>query len=101
MTRGMVNEEKKPLVSICCITFNHALYIRDALNGFVMQKTTFAFEIIISDDASTDGTTEIIKEYCEKYPETIVPIYHKENEYSKGIRGIMAKNTFPIARGKY
>jgi len=66
-----------------------------------MQETNFAFEIIINDDASTDGTTEIIKEYEDKYPEIIVPVYHKENQYSKGIRGINIRNTFPISRGKY
>ena len=48
-----------PLVSISCITYNHAKYIRDALEGFLMQKTNFQFEILIHDDASTDGTTNI------------------------------------------
>ena len=52
--------KNKPLVSICCITYNHAPYIRDALEGFLMQKTNFPFEIIIHDDASTDGTVEIV-----------------------------------------
>jgi len=55
----------KPLVSICCITYNHASYIRDAIEGFLMQKTNFPFEIIIHDDASTDGTSEIVKEYAD------------------------------------
>ena len=44
------------LVSICCITYNHAPFIRQCLNGFVMQKTKFPFEILIHDDASTDVT---------------------------------------------
>ena len=52
-----------PLVSICSITYNHAPYIRQCLGGFLMQKTNFKYEIIIHDDASTDGTTEIIKEW--------------------------------------
>ncbi len=92
---------KRPVVSICCITYNHVKYIRQALDGFLMQKTDFDFEIIINDDASTDGTTEIIQEYVEKYAEVIIPVYHVENEYSKGIRGITVRNTFPLARGKY
>jgi len=66
-----------------------------------MQKTNFPFEIIINDDASTDGTTDIIRDYHSKFPDLFVPVYHEENEYSRGVRGIMARNTFPIARGKY
>jgi hypothetical protein len=65
------------------------------------QKTDFPFEIIIHDDASTDGTTEIIKEYELRYPETVVPIYQKENQYSQGIRRIMASFMICVARGKY
>lgn len=71
------------MVSIICSAYNHAKYIRDALNGFIMQKTTFNFEVLIHDDASTDGTAEIIKEYEKKYPEIIKPIYQIENQYSK------------------
>lgn len=71
------------LVSIWCITYNHELYIRDAIKGFLSQKTNFIYEIIIHDDASTDKTAEIIKEYEEEYPELIHAIYQKENQYSK------------------
>ncbi len=90
-----------PLVSISCITYNHAPYIRECLDGFLMQKCDFDFEVLIHDDASTDGTQEIIKEYQEKYPEIIKPIFQNENQYSKGVRGIMAKFNFPRAKGKY
>lgn len=92
---------EKPLVSICSITYNHALYIRDCLDGLLMQKTDFPFEIIINDDCSTDGTTEIIKEYVNKYPNIISPIYHDENQYQKGIRGMYQRFVYPKARGKY
>jgi len=91
----------EPLVSICCITYNHKPYIRDAIEGFLKQKTNFPIEIIIHDDASTDGTTDIIKEYEKKLPEIVFPIYQTENQYSKGVRGIAARYTFPRARGKY
>lgn len=91
----------KPLVSICSITYNHAPYIRQCLDGFLMQKTNFPFEIIINDDCSTDGTTEIIKEYAAKYPDLIKPIFHDENQYQKGVRGIFVKFVFPKAQGKY
>lgn len=70
-------------VSVICNTYNHEKYIRDALNGFVMQKTDFAFEVLIHDDASTDHTADIIREYEQKYPELIKPIYETKNQYSK------------------
>lgn len=73
----------KPLVVIRCITYNHEPYLRDALEGFVMQKTDFPFVAIVHDDASTDGTAKIIREYAEKFPDIILPIYETENQYSK------------------
>lgn len=90
-----------PLVSICSITYNHEPYIRQCLDGFLMQKTNFKYEIIIHDDASTDGTAEVIKEYAEKYPNLIIPIFQTENQYSKGLRGFYARFIYPIAKGKY
>lgn len=90
----------KPLVSICCITYNHELYIREAIEGFLMQKTTFAIEILLHDDASTDGTAEVIREYEKKYPNLIFPVYQTENQYSKGVK-ISFTYQFPRARGKY
>ena len=91
---------KEPLVSISCITFNHENYIRDALEGFLMQKTDFDFEILIHDDASTDGTQKIIEEYAGKYPEIIKPILETENQYVKGRRGSLVFN-IPRAKGRY
>ena len=73
-----------PLVAIRCITYNHEPYIRDALEGFVMQQTNFPFVAIVHDDASTDCTADIIREYAAKYPHIIKPIYETENQYSKG-----------------
>ena len=88
------------LVSICCITYNHAPYIRQCLDGFIMQKTNFKFEILIHDDASTDGTADIIREYEAKYPSIFKPIYQTENQYSKG-KNISATYNWPRAVGKY
>lgn len=76
-------KESSPTVAIRCITFNHGPYIRQCLEGFVMQKTTFPFVAIVHDDASTDETSTIIKEYAIKYPHIIKPIFEKENQYSK------------------
>jgi glycosyltransferase involved in cell wall biosynthesis len=89
-----------PLVSICCITYNHEIFIRDAIEGFLMQKSTFPIEIIIHDDASTDKTAEIVAEYANKYPELIFPIFQTENQFSKGIK-ISATYVWPKAKGKY
>lgn len=72
-----------PLVSIRCLVYNHEPFLRQCLDGFVMQQTTFPFEAIVHDDASTDGSAAIIREYAEKYPDIIKPIYETENLYSK------------------
>lgn len=89
-----------PLVSIACLTYNHEKYIRDAINGFLIQKTDFQIEIIIHDDASTDNTANIIREYEKKYPELIKPIYQNENKYSKGIKP-SPNYVWPKCSGKY
>lgn len=87
-------------VTIRCFTFNHERFIRQCLEGFVMQKADFRFEAIVHDDASTDNTAAIIREYAEKYPDIIKPIYETENQYSKhdgSLTRIMNAHT----RGKY
>lgn len=94
-------EDKEPLVSICCITYNHENYIRDAIEGFLIQNTSFPFEIIIHDDASTDNTANIIEEYANKYPDLFVTILQSENQWSKGGGSIYARFVYPRARGKY
>lgn len=76
-------DNKKYLVCILCITYNHDKYLADALEGFVMQKTTFPFVAIVHDDASTDGTADVLKKYAEKYPDIIKPIFELENQYGK------------------
>lgn len=93
-------EDREIMVSISCITYNHAPYIRQCLDGFLMQKTNFNFEVLIHDDASIDGTTEIIKEYETRYPDIIKPMYEEENQWVKGRRGSKVFN-FPRAKGKY
>ena len=73
----------KPLVAIHCLVYNHEPYLRDCFEGFVMQQTNFPFVAIVHDDASTDGSAAIIREYEEKYPDIIKPIYETENQWRK------------------
>lgn len=89
------------VVSISCITYNHAPYIRQCLDGFINQQTNFAFEVLIHDDCSTDGTDLIIKDYSEKYPSIFSPIFEEVNQYSTGKPFGSAVWNFPRARGKY
>ena len=67
-------EKKDCMVSIWCLCYNHAEYIAQTLDSFLEQETDFPFEIIISDDASTDGSADIIRSYAEKYPDIIRPM---------------------------
>lgn len=92
--------DNEVIVSVYCLAYNHQDYIRDALNGFINQKTDFRFEVIVHDDASTDNTAEVIREFEEKYPDIIKPIYQSENQYSKGV-DIIKKFIKPMVRGKY
>ena len=95
-----MESENNIIVSVVCMTYNHEKYIRDALDGIVNQKTNFQYEVIVHDDASTDGTARIIREYAEKYPQIIKPIFETENQYSKGVT-IGKTIVYPKIRGKY
>lgn len=102
MNKLHVNSEVKNtaiMVSIICIVYNQKQYIRECLDSFLMQKTNFKIEIVIHDDASTDGTAEIIREYEEKYPDLIKAIYQQENQFSQGVN--MWVSVPPHASGKY
>jgi glycosyltransferase involved in cell wall biosynthesis len=100
ITEHKWNEDSFPIVSISCIAFNQAKYIQETLDSFLDQETNFLVEILIHDDASTDGTDLIILEYSKKYPNIFKPTLQKENQYSK--KGFtFAFLEFKRARGKY
>lgn len=86
---GKITEGWSPargdLVSVCMLTYNHAPYLRDALNSILNQKTNFGFEILVHDDASQDGSQKIIEEYAARYPKIIKPILQKVNQHSQKI----------------
>jgi glycosyltransferase involved in cell wall biosynthesis len=88
------------VVSVSCLTFNHEKYLEQAIDSFLMQEVDFPFEILIHDDASTDGTADILRAYQVRYPEIIKPIFQKENQLSRGIR-ISPTYQWPRALGKY
>jgi glycosyltransferase involved in cell wall biosynthesis len=80
-----------------CITYNHEKFIGQALESFVMQETKYPFEVIISDDCSTDNTAKIIAEYANKYPAVIKPIFRQKN---LGIEGNFLE-TLSLANTEY
>ena len=96
-----------PFVSVFITTYQHAPFIRDCLEGVLMQKTTFPIEILIGEDESTDGTREICIEYAEKYPDKI-RLFLRDRKtsqlYDEGGKFIMRFNHKWLrksARGKY
>ena len=89
-----------PLVSVRCITYNQKKFIGQALDSFLIQKTNFPFEVVVHDDASTDGTANIIREYEKKYPLIIKPIYEEENQWSKP-NNALGRIVNAALRGKY
>lgn len=91
---------EKIKVSIISFAYNHEKFIGEAIESFVSQKTNFAFEVIIHDDASKDSTASIISYYEKKYPDTIKPIYQKVNQASQE-KGRVTKICLKAAKGEY
>ena len=95
-------ESDELMVTVNCLVYNHEPFLRQCLDGFVMQKTTFKFEVIVHDDASTDRSADIIREYAERYPNIIRPVFEKENQYSKGVtRELLHIFFLPTCSRKY
>ncbi|WP_409415527.1 glycosyltransferase family 2 protein [Flavobacterium sp. PS2] len=96
-----MQQDNTPILSVICTSFNHEKYIKECLDGFVMQQTNFLFEIIVHDDASTDSTAEIVKDYEIKHPNLFFNIYQSENQFTKKGVNIWYDIMLPKARGKY
>lgn len=90
-------EPGAPVVSICTVTYNAEPFIRDAIESVLKQKVDFEMEFVISDDASTDGTAAVIREYAEKYPNLIRAFVNPKN---LGMNPNF-KQAFSACRGKY
>ena len=88
------------VVSVSTLAYNHEEYIAQCIEGVLEQRTDFAFELLVHDDASTDGTAEVIRRYQQRYPGIVKPIYQRENQHSKKI-GISRTYQYSRAAGKY
>lgn len=95
-----MRDQTEVLLTVRCLTYNHAPYIRRCLEGLVGQKTNFRFEVMVHDDASTDGTADIVREFAQKYPDIIKPILETENLHSKR-DGSLERVTYTSLKGKY
>ena len=98
--RNKIFSDEEIKISICCITYNHEKFIEKCIEGFLEQECNFRVEIIIYDDASTDQTSKIVKQFADKYPSIIQPIFSEKNQFSLGVNPYYAY-VFPKARGKY
>ena len=94
-------ESNSCMVSVYCSVYNHKKYIAQCLDSLVSQKTSFEYEIIVKDDASTDGTSDIIREYAEKYPRRVVPLILSENHLQRGLGAVAFEKAYSMTRGKY
>lgn len=92
-------QAREPVVSITCPAYNQRAWIAQTLDSFLSQRTRFPFEILINDDASHDGTAEIIADYALRYPNLIRPVFHEQNQYQQGKYCFPA--LFNMARGRY
>ncbi|MDR2399718.1 MAG: glycosyltransferase [Endomicrobium sp.] len=95
-----MKDNNTPLVTVVCLTYNHEKFIKQALDGFIMQKTSFPFEVIVHDDASSDGTADIVREYEKKYQNIIKPIYQTENQLQNEEKSIL-RDIFAKIKSKY
>lgn len=94
----MYSSNQMPKVSVTVVTYNHGEWLRECLDSIITQETNFSFEVIVSDDASTDGTTRaILAEYAERYPDVIKPVFHETN--IGGTKNYL--DTMSRARGTY
>src|SRR5690554_233263 len=96
-----------PLVSVCVQTYNHEDYIEKCLNGILIQKTNFNFEIILGEDDSKDATRQICIKYAKQYPDkirlflrdrTLTQLKDENGNLIRRLNGIFTRMS---AEGKY
>lgn len=96
----MTEDTRPVMVTVQTTVYNHEPYLRQCLDGIITQLTNFHFEVVVHDDASTDGSAAIIKEYAARYPNLIIPVFENENLYSKH-DGSLRKTMQKHSRGRY
>ena len=84
-------------VSVLVVTYNHASFVRQALDSALVQRSPHPFEILISEDCSTDGTREIVQEYAERHPDIVRLLLSEQNLRSNEV----VARGFRAARGRY
>jgi glycosyltransferase involved in cell wall biosynthesis len=92
-------KQRTPVISIICTTYNHERYIESTIRGFLSQHCSYPFEILIHDDASTDGTQRVIRAWQARYPTLIKPVLQVVNQKSQGIRPF--ETLLARAQGQY
>jgi glycosyltransferase involved in cell wall biosynthesis len=88
------------LVTVICITYNHRPFIADALESVCAQRTTFPFEVIVHDDASTDGTADIVRRHAARHPTIVRPVLQETNLWSQGVNPVTTC-VWPRVRGTF
>lgn len=99
LTRAWPKTWTVPMVVVRCIVFNHGKFIERCLQGFLIQETTFPFEVFVHDDASTDESAAVIRRYAERYPLILKPVYENENQYSKKDGSFFRTTWQPVIQG--
>ncbi len=89
----------EPLVSVYCMTYNQEKTIGQTIESIVAQKTDFPFELIVHDDASSDDTAKIVREYADRYPHIVRPIFQNENQFKNC--NLIKTHIHPVAKGRY
>lgn len=99
MTSAGAESGLAPAVSVICAAFDHAPFVRECLDAILAQQAPFAFEVLVHDDASSDGTAEVIRDYAARHPDRIRATLQAENQFSRGVkpRSLMLSR----ARGRY
>ncbi|MDQ2670444.1 MAG: glycosyltransferase family 2 protein [Gemmatimonadota bacterium] len=92
-------EGDTPWVSVCCMAYNHADTVADAIEGMLAQRTDFPFEVLVQDDASTDDTAEVVRRYARSHPRVVTALLREENLYRRN--GKTLGNVLPHARGRW